>query len=101
MEKPWSVLHDKIIVRRAPEKTVTVANMEIPDVAREKQNRGTVIAIGSGRIVPGAIEPVPLTVAVGDEVLFNRFSGVALNEDDDPDLIVMREDEVLAYRSLT
>lgn len=96
----WGVLYDKVIVRRDPEKTHTVMGMEIPDQAREKQNRGSVIAVGDGRIVSGSLVLIPLTLRVGDEVLFNKFAGTPLDEDKDPDVVVLREDEILAYRRI-
>lgn len=90
----WSPLYDKLIVRRAPAPT-HLAGFEVPEAHREKQNVGTVTKIGSGRI--SATGLAPLLIAAGDEVLFNKFAGLPL-EGDDPDLLVLREDEILAYR---
>lgn len=90
----WLTLYDKIIVRRRPA-PVQIAGFEVPEAHREKQNVGTVESIGRGRPGPSGIQP--LTVQTGDEVLFSKFAGVPL-EGEDPDLLILREDEVLAYR---
>jgi chaperonin GroES len=91
----WNALYDKLIVRRAPEVT-HIAGLEVPDQAREKQNLGTVVKAGAGRFIQST-QLCPLLVQEGDEVLFNKFAGFPL-EGDDPDLVVLREDEILAYR---
>lgn len=91
----WKPLYDKLIVRRKPEVT-EIMGMAVPDQAKEKQNIGTVVETGEGRLTATG-DVVELTVQIGDEVLFNKFAGVPL-EEDDPDLVVLREDEILAYR---
>ena len=97
MTTNWNALYDKLIVRRAPAVT-HIAGMEVPEAAREKQNVGTVVKTGAGRIVSGSFGSLQkLTVKEGDEVLFNKYAGHPL-EGDDPDLVVLREDEILAYR---
>lgn len=88
-------LYDKIIVRRHKEKT-HIEGMEIPDVAREKQNRGVILKVGAGRPGPGGLQKLHLKP--GMEVLFQRHSGLPLDADEDPDVLVMREDEIMAYR---
>lgn len=90
----WTTLYDKIIVRRNPA-PVEIAGIEVPEAHREKQNVGTVESVGRGRPGPSGI--VPLTLIPGDEVLFSKFAGVPL-EGADPDLLILREDEILAYR---
>jgi co-chaperonin GroES (HSP10) len=103
----WQPLYDKLIVRRHPAPT-HLAGLEVPEAHREKQNVGTVVKAGIGRHTPpyvvndtGYVNEVrfvtQLLINVGDEVLFNKFAGVQL-EEDDPNLVVLREDEILAYR---
>lgn len=87
-------LYDKIIVRRDAEKT-HLQGMEIPDAAREKQHRGVILKVGAGRPSPNGLQK--LILRPGMEVLFQRHSGLPLDEDEDPNVIVMREDEVMAY----
>jgi len=92
----WLPLYDKCIVRReAPdEKMSEEIDLATPDQYKKRKNRGVVIAVGEGRICPdGSL--LPLTVKVGHQVLFGQHSGVDMEE---PDHVMLREDEILAYR---
>lgn len=91
-------LQDRIVVRREPELTQTAGGIYIPDSAREKNQVGTVVAIGNGKRDEHG-KHLPLDVKVGDRVLFGKYSGTetprqTLQSDDD-ELIIMREDEIL------
>ena len=89
----YEVLYDKILVERMPEEDMK-AGLEIPSKYREKQSMGTVRSVGQGRVsADGTLSP--LTIKVGDIVLFNQFSGVELPEEG-KGLLILREDEVLA-----
>jgi chaperonin GroES len=91
----WNVLYDKVLVRRdaAVEEK---GGMVVPEKARRQQSQGTVVATGPGHPLPeGGFNS--LTVRPGDKVKFTAFSGVPLDEDDE-DLILVREAELLAYR---
>jgi co-chaperonin GroES (HSP10) len=92
----WMPLYDKIIVRRdaAPE---IIGAMVVPDAHKKDQNAGTVLRVGIGRLDPGTSRVTTLLVGVGFRVLFGQFSGIALDPDA-PDVIVLREDELLAYQ---
>lgn len=92
----WLCLHDKVIVRRRPADE-QIGAVVVPDAHRKAQNVGTVVAVGTGRLVAGNLVPLPLTIAPGMTVLFSAFAGVPL-EGDDPDLVILREDEILAYK---
>ena len=95
MKTNWKPLYDKIIVLRdaAPE---IIGTLAVPDAAKQDQNAGTVLATGIGRLDPGSSRVTNLLVQVGHRVLFGKFSGIALDPDV-PDIIVLREDELLAY----
>lgn len=93
----WQCLYDKIIVKRDPARKVFgdgAAPIHAPDQAIEAQNIGTVVKTGDGRWVDGQL--LPLTLQVGDRVIFSKLSGHMLRGND-PDVILLREDEVLAY----
>ncbi len=92
----WQCLYDKLIVRRAAAKEEFAPGIVAPEAHRKAQNTGTVVATGIGRLVAGSVSPVPLTIRVGMVVLFSAFAGVPL-EGEDPDLIILREDEILAF----
>ena len=87
-------LHDRIIVRRDEEGEQQTGGIIIPDTAREKPQRGTVIAAGSGSVKDGGTR-IPLDVKAGDVILFGQYGGQEVTLDGEAYLI-MREDEVLA-----
>jgi chaperonin GroES len=87
-------LHDRIIVRRDEEGEQQSGGIIIPDTAKEKPQRGTVIAAGSGTVKDGRTR-VPLDVKAGDVILFGKYGGQESKLNGDQYLI-MREDEVLA-----
>ena len=87
-------LHDRVIIKRLDSETTSAGGIVLPDSAAEKPSRGKVMAVGHGkRLDNGEIQA--LDVKVGDEVLFGKYSGSEVKVDGD-DLIVMREDEIMA-----
>lgn len=88
-------IQDRILVQRAAEETVSPGGIVIPDGAKEKPARGTVVAVGQGRFVPetGFIQ---LEVQVGDEVFFSKYAGTEIELDEGKRLII-REDDILGY----
>ncbi len=86
-------LHDRVVVKRIEEKESIKGGIIIPDSAKEKQQEGEVIAVGSGKREKG--ELVPLDVKVGDRVLFGKYSGTEIKIDDEY-LLILREEEILA-----
>ena len=87
-------LHDRIIVRRDEEGEQQRGGIIIPDTAKEKPQRGTVIAAGNGTVRDGGA-PVPLDVKAGDAILFGKYGGQEIKLDGE-EYLIMREDEVLA-----
>ena len=87
-------LHDRLIVRRLEEGEQHVGGIIIPDTAKEKPQRGTVIAAGNGKVNDDGTR-VPLDVKVSDVILFGKYTSpeVKLNGEE---YLIMREDEVLA-----
>ncbi len=95
----WSPIYDKLIVRRDPPESKTASGMlAVPDAHQKQQHIGTVLKAGQGRWVDGIL--LPLTVVPGMRVLFSKFAGTELAATE-PDIIVLREDEILAYASPT
>ena len=87
-------LRDRLVVRRLEESEEAIGGIIIPDSAREKPQRGTVVAAGAGRVTDaGAL--VPLELKAGDEILFGKYTSPEITIDGAAYLI-MREDEVLA-----
>lgn len=87
-------LHDRIIVERLEEAERTQGGIVIPDSAKEKPSRGVVLAIGNGKILENG-EVRALDVKVGSKVLFGKYSGTEVKLDG-KDLLVMREDDIMA-----
>jgi chaperonin GroES len=86
-------LYDRIVVKREEDKEEKIGGLFIPDTAKEKPQRAKVVAVGKGkRLEDGKL--VPLDVAVGDEILFGKYSGSEIKIDGE-ELLIMREDEVL------
>ena len=87
-------LHDRIVVQRLEQETKTASGIVIPDQATEKPDQGVVKAVGNGKVGDdGKVRP--LDVKVGDKVLFGKYSGQTVKVGDD-ELLVMREDDVMA-----
>ncbi len=87
-------LRDRLVVRRLEEGEQAIGGIIIPDSAREKPQRGRVVAAGAGRITDaGAL--VPLEVKAGDEILFGKYTSPEITLDGE-EYLIMREDEVLA-----
>jgi chaperonin GroES len=74
------------------EETMTKGGILLPDSATEKPSRGEVIAVGPGKSDKGVLSP--LTVKVGDKVLFGKYAGTEVNVENE-DVIVMREDDIM------
>jgi len=87
-------LHDRLIVERVEESGQVKGGILIPDSAREKPQRGKVIAVGKGkRLENGKV--VALDVKAGDYILFGKYGGNEITVDG-CDYLILREDEVLA-----
>jgi chaperonin GroES len=87
-------LHDRIIVKRIEQQRKTASGIVIPDSATEKPEQGEVLAVGDGkRLQDGSVQP--LSLKVGDQVLFGKYAGQAVKVDG-TEYLVMREDDVLA-----
>lgn len=86
-------LHDRILVRRTAEETKTAGGIIIPDTAKEKPQRGEIVAAGKGRVSDDG-KVMPLEVKVGDKVLFGKYSGTELKLNGE-ELLMMREEDIL------
>jgi len=87
-------LHDRILVKRVEEETKTAGGLIIPETAKEKPQRGEVVAAGNGKKTEDG-KVLPLDVKVGDKVLFGKYSGTEVKVDGE-EYLMMREDDLLA-----
>src|SRR3712207_9420215 len=87
-------LEDRLIVQAVEEEETTASGIVLPDTAKEKPQRGKVLAVGDGKFGDDN-ERVPLDVSEGDEVLYSKYGGTEINIEGE-DLLVLRESDVLA-----
>jgi chaperonin GroES len=88
-------LGDRVIVKAIEEDETTASGIVLPDTAKEKPQRGKVVAAGEGKWDEDGEKRIPLDVAEGDEVLYSKYGGTEINVEGD-DLLVLRESDVLA-----
>lgn len=86
-------LHDRILVRRMAEEQKTSGGIIIPETAKEKPQRGEIVAAGKGRVMEDG-KTLPLEVRVGDKVLFAKYSGTELKLNGE-EYLMMREEDIL------
>ena len=87
-------LADRVLVEAAAAEETTKGGLYIPDTAKEKPQRGKIIAVGTGRVADDG-KVTPLTVKVGDEILYGKYSGTELNLEG-KDYMIMRESDIYA-----
>jgi chaperonin GroES len=87
-------LHDRVIVKRVEEETTTAGGIVLPGSAAEKPSQGKVLAVGNGKPLDNG-QVRPMDVKVGDKVLFGKYAGNEVKVDGE-DLIVMREEDIMA-----
>jgi chaperonin GroES len=86
-------LGDRLLVRPVEEEETTASGIVLPDTAKEKPQKGKVLAVGDGKMDDG--KRIPLDVSEGDEVLYSKYGGTDITVDGE-DLLVLRESDVLA-----
>jgi chaperonin GroES len=82
-------LADRVVVKPAPAEEKTASGIIIPDTAKEKPQRGSVVAVGNGKV------DEPMTVKVGDTVLYGKYSGTEISIEGN-DYLIMREADIFA-----
>ncbi len=82
-------LADRVVVEAAPAETKTAGGLIIPDTAKEKPQRGKVVAVGKGKV------DEPMTVKVGDSILYGKYSGTEV-QIDGKEFLIMRESDIFA-----
>lgn len=82
-------LADRVLVEASPAEEKTAGGIIIPDTAKEKPQKGEVIAVGSGK------PDEPMTVKVGDQILYGKYTGTDITVDD-KDYLIMRESDIFA-----
>ena len=88
-------LGDRIVIKPLEAETKTKGGIVIPDTAKEKPQQGEVVAVGKGKVLDsGALQA--LEVKVGDRVLYGKYSGNEITTKEGEELLIMREEDILA-----
>jgi chaperonin GroES len=87
-------MNDRILVKPLEQQEEKIGGIIIPDTAKEKPQEGEVVAIGSGKIMENG-QRQPMTVAVGNKILYGKYSGTEIKYQN-ADYLIMREDDILA-----
>lgn len=80
---------DRVVVEAAPAETMTASGIYIPETAQEKPQKGTIVAVGDGK------KDEPMTVKVGDQVLYGKYAGTEITYEG-KELLIMRESDIYA-----
>ena len=88
-------LYDRVVVRRQEEEETSAGGILLPGSAKEKPNQGEVVAVGEGKALDNG-DVRPLSVKVGDRVVFGQYAGSNTIEIDGEELIIMGESEIFA-----
>ncbi len=89
-------LGDRIVIRREEAKKSSAGGILLPDTAKNKPQRGKVLAAGPGKVSPKDGKVAPLQVKVGDVVLFTNWAGDEFKQGRGDEILLMREEDVLA-----
>lgn len=87
-------LDDRVVVKPIEAEETTAGGIVLPDTAKEKPQRGTVVAVGPGRLLDNG-QRGQLSVAVGDEVIYGKYGGTDIEIDGD-EVKILRESDILA-----
>lgn len=90
-------LDDRVVVQPSEAEERTAGGIVLPDTAREKPQRGTVVAVGPGKLLERSGERAQMTLKVGDKVIYGKYSGTEI-EIDGQDYVILRESDVLAVQ---
>ena len=88
-------LGDRLIVKPIEEEETTASGIVLPDTAKEKPQKGQVVAVGDGKWDEDGEKRIPLDVSEGDEVLYSKYGGTEVTVENE-ELLVLRESDVLA-----
>ena len=87
-------LEDRIVIKQVEAEQTTASGLVIPDTAKEKPQRGNVVAVGQGRRDDDG-DRIPMDVAVGDQVLFAKYAGTEFKYEDE-EYLILSEKDILA-----
>ncbi len=89
-------LGDRVVVKPMAREEITKGGIVLPDTAKEKPQEGKVLAVGPGKMTDDGTR-IPMDVKVGDVVIYAKYGGSEIKENDD-ELIILRESDILAKK---
>jgi chaperonin GroES len=96
MAKNLKPIGDRVVVKPEPEEIKTKSGIVLPDSAKEKPSEGTVVAVGSGRVLDNG-QKVPLEVKIGDKIIYSKYGGTEVKIDNE-EYIILSERDILAIK---
>ena len=87
-------LGDRVVVQPSEEEEITKGGIILPDTAKEKPQRGVIIAVGPGRLDEEG-KRIPMEVKKGDKVIYSKYAGSEIKQDD-KEVLILRESDILA-----
>ena len=94
MSVTYKPLGDRVVVKPKAKEEITKSGIVLPDTAKERPQEGTIIAVGTGRVLDDG-KRLPLEVKVGDSILFAKYGGTEVKLDDE-ELLILSEKDILA-----
>ncbi len=94
MEVTFQPLGDRVVIKPLEEEEVTKGGLVLPDTAREKPQKGEVVAVGPGRLGDDG-KRLDMEVKVNDKIVYSKYAGTELKEDD-VEYLILRESDILA-----
>lgn len=92
--KKLTPIGDRVVIKPDPEEQKTRSGIVLPDTAKEKPSEGTVIAVGTGRILDNGTK-VPVEVKIGDKIIYSKYGGTEVKIDGE-EYIILAERDILA-----
>ena len=86
---------DRVVIEAAPAEEKTASGLYIPDTAKEKPQKGTVVAVGPGKYAEHTGNLIPMAYKVGDVVLYGKYAGTEITHDG-KEYLIMRESDIFA-----
>jgi chaperonin GroES len=94
--KNLTPIGDRVVVKPEPEEQTTKSGIVLPDSAKEKPQEGTVVAVGTGRVLDNG-QRIPLDVKVGDRIIYSKYGGTEVKLDNE-EFMILSERDILAIK---
>jgi len=96
-KKNLTPIGDRVVVKPEPEEIKTKSGIVLPDSAKEKPQEGTVVAVGTGRVLDNG-QKVPVEVKIGDKIIYSKYGGTEVKIEEE-EYMILSERDILAIKS--